>query len=85
MQLGSRGVQRERQAAKKLMGYSKQWAPGDTMRLFIPLIWLEDGRPDFMVGKVWGFPVNAVKELGLHTIFIPSTVPFCFVGADFSI
>lgn len=76
MQLGSRGVQRERQAAKKLMGYSKQWAPGDTMRLFIPLIWLEDGRPDFMVGKVWGFPVNAVKELGLHTIFIPSTVPF---------
>lgn len=76
MQLGARGAQRERQATRKLMAYSKRWTPGDTMRVFFPLIWDEQGRPDFLIGKVWGHPVNDVKELGLHTTFIPSLTPF---------
>lgn len=76
MQLGARGAQRDRQATRKLRNYSKQWNPGDTMRCFIPLIWYDDGRPDFLIGQVWGHPVNDVKELGLHTTFIPSLTPF---------
>lgn len=76
MILGARGAQRDRQATRKLRNYSKQWNPGDTMRGFLPLVWLEDGRPDFLIGQVWGHPVNDIKALGLHTSFIPSLTDF---------
>lgn len=76
MQLGARGAQRDRQATRKLRAYSKQWSPGDTMRVFFPLIWGEDGKPDILIGQVWGHQINNVKELGLHTTFIPSLTPF---------
>lgn len=71
MKLSATGAQKTRQESKKLMGYSKQWSPGDTMRVIYPIFW-ENGNPEFAVGAVWGHAVNDVKTLGLKTTFIPS-------------
>lgn len=73
--ISARGAQKTKDGSKKLQGYSKQWMPGDTLRVFYPIFWNE-GSPEIAVGPVWGFPVNNVKELGLGTIFIPSTNEF---------
>ena len=60
--------------------YSKQWSPGDTMRVFFPLFRLED-TVDIAVGAVWGHSVGDIKELGLKTAFIPSLTQFDDSGA----
>lgn len=76
MQLVSaRGAQKRRDESKKLSMYSKQWSPGDTLRVFYP-IFFQDGRPEIAVGAVWGHNVSDIKGLGLKTAFIPSTTDF---------
>ena len=75
MQLSARGAQKTRNEAKKLNMYSKQWLPGDTLRVFYPIYW-ENGKPEIAVGAVWGHNVSDIKELGLKTAFIPSTTDF---------
>lgn len=71
----ARGAQRTRDEHKKLSMYSKQWLPGDTLRVFYPLIW-ENGQPDIVVGAVWGHSVSDIKTLDLKTAFIPSLCEF---------
>lgn len=73
--MSARMVQKTRNESKKLQMYSKQWLPGDTLRVFYPIFW-EEGRPEIAVGAIWGHSVSDPKELGLHTIFIPSTTDF---------
>lgn len=75
MQLSARGAQRTKDESKKLQMYSKQWLPGDTLRVFYPIYW-EDGKPEIAVGAVWGHNVSDIKKLGLKTAFIPSTTQF---------
>lgn len=75
MQLSARGAQKKRDESKKLNMYSKQWLPGDVLRVFYPIFW-EDGKPEIAVGAVWGHNVSDIKALGLHTAFIPSTTDF---------
>ena len=75
MQLSARGAQKRRDESKKLQMYSKQWLPGDTLRVFYPLFWT-DGKPDIAVGAIWGHSVSDIKKLGLKTAFIPSTTDF---------
>ena len=74
------GAQKQRAESKKLSMYSKQWSPGDTMRVFFPLFRLED-TVDIAVGAVWGHSVGDIKELGLKTAFIPSLTQFDDSGA----
>lgn len=75
MQMSARGAQKKRDESKKLVMYSKQWLPGDTLRVFYPIYW-EDGHPEIAVGAIWGHSVSDIKALGLHTAFIPSTTDF---------
>lgn len=75
MKLSARGAQKTREESRKLQMYSKQWAPGDTMHVYYPIYW-ENGQPEIAAGAVWGHSVGDVKELGLHTVFIPSTNQF---------
>lgn len=76
MQLMSgRAAQRTKNEAMNLQSYSKQWAPGDVLRAYYPIFW-QDGLPEIAVGAIWGHNVGDVKELGLQTIFIPSTNEF---------
>lgn len=75
MRLSARGAQKTRNESKKLSMYSKQWAPGDTLRVLYPIYW-ENGRPELAVGAVWGHSVADIKGLGLKTAFIPSTNSF---------
>lgn len=75
MQMSARGAQKKRDESKKLPMYSKQWLPGDQLRVFYPIFW-KDGRPEIAVGAVWGHSVSDIKGLGLHTAFIPSTTEF---------
>ena len=75
MQLSARGAQRTKDESKKLQMYSKQWLPGDTLRVFYPIYW-ENGKPEIAVGAVWGHNVSDIKKLGLKTAFIPSTTEF---------
>lgn len=69
--LGGRLAQKTRQESRKLDVYSKQWLPGDTMRLFFP-VFQHDGIWDIAVGSIWGHKVNDFKGIGLKTTFIPS-------------
>lgn len=71
MQLSLSGAQKTAQESKKLGGFSKQWLPGDTLRVFYPLM-NQDGQLDIAVGAVWGHKVNDYENIGLKTIFIPS-------------
>lgn len=75
MQLSARGAQRKREESKKLNMFSKQWLPGDTLRVFYPIYW-ENGKPEIIVGAIWGHSVSDIKGLGLKTAFIPSTTEF---------
>lgn len=75
MRLSARGAQKTRDESKKLQMYSKQWSPGDTLRVFYPIFW-EDGKPEIAVGALWGHSVSDIKGLGLRTAFIPSTTQF---------
>ena len=75
MRLSARGAQKTRNESKKLSMYSKQWAPGDTLRVLYPIYW-ENGRPELAVGAIWGHSVADIKGLGLKTAFIPSTNSF---------
>lgn len=75
MQLSARGAQKKREASKKLSMFSKQWLPGDQLRVFYPIYW-EDGKPEIAIGAIWGHRVNDIKGLGLKTAFIPSTTEF---------
>ena len=75
MRLSARGAQKTRDEAKKLQMYSKQWTPGDTLRVLYPIFW-EDGRPEIAVGAIWGHNVSDIKGLDLKTAFIPSTTEF---------
>lgn len=75
MRISARGCQKTRDDSKKLQMYSKQWSPGDTMRVFYPIFW-EDGRPEIAVGALWGHNVSDIKGLGLKTAFIPSQTDF---------
>lgn len=76
MQLAARGAQRTRDESKKLSMYSKQWLPGDQLRVFYPIFWDDNGEPQIAVGAVWGHSVSDIKGLGLKTAFIPSTTEF---------
>ena len=69
--LGGRTAQKTRQESRKLDVYSKQWLPGDTMRIYFP-VFQHDGMWDIAVGAIWGHKVNDFKEIGLKTTFIPS-------------
>lgn len=73
--MSARGAQKEREGSKKLSMYSKQWLPGDTLRVFYPIYW-QDGQPEIAVGAIWGHSVGDIKALGLKTSFIPSTTDF---------
>ena len=73
--MSARGAQKTRSESKKLEMYSKQWSPGDTLRVFYPIFW-QDGTPEIAVGAIWGHNVSDIKELGLGTAFIPSTTEF---------
>ena len=53
MQLTARGAQKTRNESRKLSMYSKQWAPGDTLRVFYPIFWV-DGKPEINVGALYG-------------------------------
>lgn len=75
MQLSARGAQKTRDESKKLQMYSKQWSPGETLRVFYPIFW-DGGRPEIAVGAIWGHNVSDIKALGLKTAFIPSTTEF---------
>lgn len=75
MQLSAMGAMKTRDESKKLNMYSKQWLPGDTLRVFYPIFW-EEGTPQLAVGAVWGHDVGDIKALGLKTAFIPSTCDF---------
>lgn len=75
MQLSMGGAQKTSSESKKLMGYSKQWLPGDTMRLFFPVFKM-DGRWEVAVGALWGHKVNDFDGIGLKTTFIPSLTEF---------
>lgn len=72
----ARGAQRTRDEHKKLSMYSKQWLPGDTLRVFYPIVWNDNGTADIVVGAVWGHRVADIKTLGLKTAFIPSLCDF---------
>lgn len=74
------GAVRERKGTKKLAMYSKQWNPGDTLHVFYRVFRNEDtGTYDYLGGDCYGYPVNDIKELGLHTTFIPA---LCKVNDD---
>lgn len=75
MRLSAMGAQKTRDESKKLNMYSKQWLPGDVLRVYYPLFW-EDGVPQIAVGAVWGFDVGDIQALGLKTAFIPATNEF---------
>ena len=75
MRISARGCQKTRNDSKKLGMYSKQWSPGDTLRVFYPIYW-EDGQPEIAVGALWGHNVSDIKGLGLKTAFIPSLTEF---------
>lgn len=75
MQISARGAQKKREESKKLEMYSKQWLPGDTLRVFYPIFWVE-GHPEIAVGAIWGHSVSDIKALKLKTAFIPSTTEF---------
>ena len=75
MVLSARGAQKRKEDSKRLQMYSKQWLPGDTMRLFIP-IFQQDGVWEIAVGAVWGHKVNDFEGIGLKTTFIPSLTDF---------
>lgn len=75
MQLTARGAQKTRNESRKLSMYSKQWAPGDTLRVFYPIFWV-DGKPEINVGALYGHNVSDIKALGLKTAFIPSQTKF---------
>ena len=75
MQLSARGAQKKREESKKLNMFSKQWLPGDTLRVFYPIYW-ENGKPEIAVGAIYGHSVSDIKGLGLKTAFIPSTTEF---------
>ena len=51
--LGGRTAQKTRQESRKLDVYSKQWLPGDTMRIYFP-VFQHDGMWDIAVGAIWG-------------------------------
>lgn len=73
--MSARAAQKTKNESRKLSMYSKQWLPGDTLRVFYPIFWA-DGRPELAVGAVWGHQVSDIKGLGLKTSFIPSTTGF---------
>lgn len=73
--LSARGAQKTREDSKKLQMYSKQWLPGDTLRLYIPVFY-HDGIWDIAVGAIWGHKVNDFEGIGLKTTFIPSLTEF---------
>lgn len=75
MRLSAKGAQKTRNESKKLSMYSKQWSPGDTLRVLYPIFW-ENGKPELSVGAIWGHSVADIKGLGLKTAFIPSTNEF---------
>lgn len=75
MQLSALGAQKTRDESKKLQMYSRQWLPGDVLRVYYPLFW-KDGQPHIACGAVWGHDVGDIKGLGLKTAFIPSTTQF---------
>lgn len=65
-----------RNNAKQLMGFSKQWNAGDTLRAFYPIGWDKNGKPQLAVGALWAHAINDAKALGLQAITIPSTCKF---------
>lgn len=65
-----------RQATKKLAMFSKQWSPGDTLRVFYKVFKLEDASWEILAGSCWGYKVNDIKGLGLKTSFIPALCQF---------
>lgn len=79
MRLSAMGAQKTRSDSKKLRMYSKQWAPGDTLRVYYPIFW-ENNQPQIAVGAIWGHNVSDIKGLGLKTAFIPSTMEFTESG-----
>lgn len=75
MLVSARGAQKTREDSKKLQMYSKQWLPGDSLRLFLP-VFFHDGIWDIAVGAIWGHKVNDFEGIGLKTTFIPSLTEF---------
>lgn len=74
--MSGRGAQKTSADSKKLQMYSKQWLPGDTMRLFLPIFKNDIGSWDLAVGALWGHKVNDFEGIGLKTAFIPSLTQF---------
>lgn len=73
--LGLGAAKKSKDKTKKLMGYSKQWNPGDTMRLTFPIEW-EDENPIIIATMVWGHAVNDFEGVNLKTTLIPSLTEF---------
>ena len=77
MRLSATAALKTKEESKKLQNFSKQWLPGDTLRVLYPLFWDEETKePELLVGAVWGFQVNDIKAFGLKTAFIPSLNEF---------
>lgn len=73
MQLTLTAALKQKESRTKLGTFSKQWAPGNTYRVFYPIVANEEtGQYEYTVGGVWGYAVNDMKELGIKTTFIPA-------------
>ena len=69
-------------ATKGLMSFNKTWTPGDTLRVFYPLVWVDDQQAwDVIVGAVWGHEIRNTKKLKFKNFarFVPS---LCEVNPD---
>lgn len=73
MRLTLTGALKQKESRKKLGMFSKAWTPGTTWRVFYPIEWCEETNShEFVVGGIWGYNVNDMKELGIKTTFIPA-------------
>lgn len=69
-------------STKGLRSFSKCWTPGDVLRVYYPIVWIDEMQAwDVIVGAVWGHEVKDYKKLKLksHARFIPS---LCDVNPD---
>lgn len=77
LQRGLSQAARSRRVTQKHQMYGKCWNPGDVIHVIYKVFKLEDTEMyDLCSGDVWGYSVNGVKELGLHTTFIPALCEF---------
>lgn len=75
MILGASGLKRVKDSSQKLRNYSKEWNPGDTMRVIFPVCQI-NSTWEIVAGGVWGHKVNDFEGIGLKSTFLPSLTQF---------